>query len=223
MRTSCHGSDTHAKNIQVSRRSCVRVSESKRGIIFYYGLIKGRAGRSFHPSRGLYHTGCRIFLILFYPSVLGRFFHCVFFINPKVTNVIEYIKRSAGLFIRYTNLYLYSDIRHTESCQVTYSQFLLLPTLASSFCMRILIPNVATGPVGQGRCPYIVIANEPLHSFFILHNILSPPSLLRGNDPLDLPLGLETIPVLFTDTLTSLVTSNQRQQNLFYVAWKMGL
>jgi len=50
-----------------------------------------------------------------------------------------------------------------------------------------------------------------------------PPSLLRGNDPLDLPLGLETIPVLFTDTLTSLVMSNQRQQNLFHVAWKMGL
>ena len=107
MPTSCHGSDTHAKNMQVSRRSCVRVSESKRGILFYYGLIKARAARSFHPSRGLYHTRCHTFPVFFYPSVLGRFFHCAFFfISPKVTNIIEYTKGSAGLFIRYTNLYL---------------------------------------------------------------------------------------------------------------------
>ena len=165
MRTSCHGSDTHAKNMQVSRRSCVRVSESKRGILFLLRFNKSKGRPFFSSLLGFISYSLPYLSCSFLSFSVRPFLSLCFFINPKATNIIEYIKRSAGLFIRYTNLYLYSDIRHTESCQVTYSQFLLLPPFPASFCMRILIPNVATGPVGQGRCSYIVIANEPLHSF----------------------------------------------------------
>jgi hypothetical protein len=68
-------------------RSCVRVSESELRILFYDCLIKARAGR----TRFLYITRTAVLCILLWQLVSFT----TFFI-PKVTNVIENMKKGCG-------------------------------------------------------------------------------------------------------------------------------